>query len=71
VSNTRYEYGTLEWIWDQESIRCTLPEGGGFNDGGSYQEVVDILTRLGQEGWEVVTCATAGNWLFWTLKRPL
>ena len=71
MTNTRFEYSTLEWIWDSESIRCTMPEGGGFKEGGSYQQVVDILTRLGQEGWEVATCTAHGNWLFWTLKRPL
>jgi hypothetical protein len=36
---------------------------------GSYAQVVELLTSLGQQGWEVATCGGAANWLLWTLKR--
>jgi len=67
----QWEYATVEWIWNQNDIRCTLPGKDGFTRQGSYAEVVDVLTQLGGEGWEVAACAAAGNWLFWTLKRAV
>ncbi len=68
--SSRWEYATLEWIWDHDSLRCTLPDGQEWRERGSYAEVVAMLNRLGDEGWEVSTCAASGNWLFWTLRRP-
>lgn len=64
------EYATLEWLWDVGFLRCNLPDGREVRESGSYAEVVDMLNRLGDEGWEVTTCAAGGNWLFWTLRRP-
>ncbi|MBU0493531.1 MAG: hypothetical protein KKA73_28720 [Chloroflexi bacterium] len=64
-----WEYCIVEWLWDAGNIRCTLPAGGGFQKPGSYAELVDVLTDLGHDGWEVASCAAGGNWLFWTLKR--
>ena len=66
----KWEYCTVEWIWNQKSVRCNFPDGDELTQSGSYGEVVDFLTSLGGEGWEVATCAAGGNWLFWTLKRP-
>ena len=66
----KWEYCTVEWLWNQQSIRCNLPGGDELTQGGSYNEVVEFLTSLGSEGWEVASCTAGGNWLFWTLKRP-
>lgn len=68
--SSRWEYATLEWIWDQGFMRYNLPDGQEWTERGSYAEVVAILNRLGDDGWEVATCAASGNWLFWTLRRP-
>ena len=67
----KYEYATLEWIWDSNSLKINLPSQDEKTSEGSYKEVVMALTSLGAEGWEVVTCVTEGNWLFWTLKRNI
>lgn len=66
-----YEYATIEWVWNQETFRINMPDADEIHQYGSYKELVDLLNQMGQKGWEVVTCAGAGNWLFWTLKRPL
>ena len=54
MQDLKWEYCTVEWLWDVESIRCILPDGDSFQQRGSYSEVVDVLTRLGHEGWEAV-----------------
>jgi hypothetical protein len=65
-----WEYATIEWIWNQNKFRCTRAGAPDWTGQGSYTELVGLLDGLGREGWEVCTCAGAGNWLFWTLKRP-
>ncbi len=65
----QWEYAVVEWLWDVNSLRVNLPGGAEEKLTGSYAEVVSTLTSLGREGWEVVGCVAAGNWLFWTLKR--
>jgi len=66
-----WEYASLEWIWDQGGIRVNLPDGTESTAGGSYAEVVETLTQLGRQGWEVAACVAMANWLYWTLQRPL
>jgi hypothetical protein len=66
----RFEYATVEWLWDSGNLRVDLPGGETKTAKGTYPAVVEILTSLGHDDWEVVTCATQANWLFWTLKRP-
>jgi hypothetical protein len=65
----RFEYATIEWLWDVGALRADLPGGKLKTAKGEYPAVVALLGELGQDGWEVVTCATSANWLFWTLKR--
>jgi hypothetical protein len=65
-----YQYATIEWVWNQESFRINMPDGEEVKQYGTYNELVDLLNQMGQQGWEVATCAAAGNWLFWTLKKP-
>jgi hypothetical protein len=65
----RWECCTVEWLWDQNAIQCHQPGGREGHWQGSYAQVVDLLTQLGQDGWEVAACAANANWLFWTLKR--
>ncbi len=67
---TRFEYGTIEWMWDQGKIRINLSGNREFKQQGTYNEVVALLNQLGAEGWGVASCVAAGNWLFWTLHRP-
>ena len=64
-----FEYATVEWIWNGNSIRMNQPNGDEAMSEGSYAQVVETLTNLGRDGWEVAACVAAGNWLFWTLKR--
>jgi len=66
-----WEYASVEWIWDQGGIRVNLPDGTESTDPGSYAEVVETLTQLGRQGWAVAACVAMGNWLYWTLQRPL
>lgn len=66
----KWTYCAVEWIWNENHIRVTMPSGQETAYQGSYVQVVQILATLGGDGWEVVSCAAAGNWLFWTLKRP-
>jgi hypothetical protein len=65
----RFEYATLEWLWDVGGIRADLPGGDTRRAQGEYAAVVQMLNELGRDGWEVASCATSANWLFWTLKR--
>jgi hypothetical protein len=67
----RLEYATLEWLWDMHELRVNLPQNQEHKSKGTYNEVVAVLTTLGNEGWEAVTCTSGGNWLFWTLKREM
>ncbi|MBK9976031.1 MAG: hypothetical protein IPP14_14760 [Planctomycetes bacterium] len=67
---TRFEYATVEWLWDAGQLRADLPGGKNFAAQGEYAAVVDLLGKLGKDGWEVITCVSNTNWLFWTLKRP-
>ncbi len=67
----KLEYATLEWLWDKDSIRINLPGNKEELHTGTYAEVVNSLTKLGKEQWEVCTCTSGGNWLFWTLKRTV
>lgn len=67
---TRWEYASVEWIWDQNSLRVDLPGGETQSETGSYAELNALLNRMGAEGWEAVSSAPSANWIFWTLKRP-
>jgi hypothetical protein len=69
--NNKWEYATLEWLWDSRSISYHLPDGNREQTTGSYTEVVQTLSKLGHQGWEVATCVATANWLFWTLKREI
>jgi hypothetical protein len=65
----KFEYATVEWLWDVGALRADLPGGEHKTAKGEYPAVVQMLSDLGRDGWEVATCATSANWLFWTLKR--
>lgn len=67
----KWEYATLEWLWDVHTLRQNFPSKPEKLHNGSYQEVVDTLTELGHQGWEVVSSASQANWIFWTLKREI
>lgn len=69
--NKKWEYATLEWLWDSGSLSVHVPNKSGEKTTGSYAEVVKKLTELGNQGWEVATCVANANWLFWTLKREI
>ena len=64
-----WEYATVEWLWDSGNFRANLPGNQEKKSSGSYNELVMLLNDLGKDGWEVASCASGGNWLFWTLKR--
>lgn len=66
----RFDYATVEWLWDVGALRADLPGGKTLTGKGEYPAVVDLLGKPGNEGWEVATCVSSSNWLFWTLKRP-
>jgi hypothetical protein len=65
------EYAILEWLWEDSSIRLNLPNNEEKLYEGSYNEVVEVLNRLGKEGWDAATCITGVNWILWTLKRVM
>ncbi len=66
---SKFEYAVVEWLWDSGNLRADLPGGETRSGKGSYPAVVEMLTALGREDWEVVSCVANANWLFWTLKR--
>ncbi len=63
------EYAILEWLWEDSSIRVNLPGNEEKLYQGSYMELVELLNRLGKDGWEVCTCTSGSNWILWTLKK--
>jgi hypothetical protein len=64
----QWYYGSVEWIWTDSRIRCNLPGQPETHRTGSYQEVVEFLSHLGTQGWEVVTCVGVGDWIYWTIR---
>jgi hypothetical protein len=67
----KHEYGSVEWLWKDSFLRINLPKTPEqHTQDAYYQTVVEALTALGQEGWEVATSVAQGNWIYWTLKRP-
>lgn len=67
----KWEYAMVEWLWDANALQFVLPDGTRERQQGSYVEVTQLLTRLGREGWEAIGSTAAGNWVLWTLKRPV
>lgn len=63
------EFAILEWLWEESSIRLNLPGNEEKLYEGSYNEVLEVLNRLGKEGWDITTCVSGINWILWTLKR--
>lgn len=57
----KFEYATLEWLWDGSSVRVNLPGGEEKTSSGSYKEVVETLSELGSKGWEVVSCVAGAT----------
>jgi hypothetical protein len=66
MPNESFEYATVEWLWDTGHLRVNRPGGQEDQQDGSYAELVELLTSLGGEGWQV---ASRANWIFWTLQR--
>lgn len=71
MNNPRFEYASLEWLWDSGNLRCNLPSGEEFTRTGTYGEVVNTLTELGNDGWDVASTVANSNWIYWTLKRAI
>ena len=69
MAKAKWEYATMEWLWDTHAIRTNLPGGQEATSEGTYPEVVETLGQLGRDGWEIASCVACANWLFWTLKR--
>lgn len=67
----QFEYAIVEWLWDVNSLKAYLPGGRSTAGKGSYAEVVQFLSNLGKDGWEVAGNTSTANWVFWTLKRRL
>lgn len=65
----KWEYCTLEWLWDLSSIRLNDVDGRQSQHSGGYAEIVRTLNTLGANGWEVASCVATANWMYWTLKR--
>lgn len=66
-----WQHLTVEWLWDSGNIRINFPDNKERKLSGSYSELVQAFNDLGKEGWEAVSCASGGNWLFWTFKRSI
>lgn len=63
------EYAIVEWLWEESSIRVNLPGNEEKLYQGSYNELVEVLNRLGADGWLACTCVSESNWILWTLTR--
>ncbi len=64
-----WEYCSLEWVWNESTMRLNATNGQESRFRGSYAEVVTTLNTLGAQGWEVAGCVASSNWIYWTLKR--
>lgn len=67
----KFEYATVEWLWDSGDLKINFGNFIEEKETGSYSELVNLLNRLGEVGWEVVSSATNANWVYWTLKREI
>jgi hypothetical protein len=65
------EYSIIEWLWEDSSIRVNLPGNEEKLYQGSYMEIVEVLNRLGKEGWQTSTCTSGSNWILWTLIKTV
>ncbi len=65
----RFEYLTVEWLWDSGSLKVNYGNALEENERGSYDELVNLLNRLGRERWELVGTTANANWVFYTMKR--
>lgn len=63
------ECAIVEWLWEDNSIRVNLPGNEEKLYQGSYMELVEVLNRLGKDGWQSSTCTSGSNWILWTLIR--
>jgi len=66
---SNFEFAIVEWMWEENSIRVNLPGNEEKLYEGSYNEVVEVMNRLGKEGWDAVTCVSGVNWILWTFKK--
>ena len=73
-----FEHATIEWYWTppqgtnmEPHFVIFYPDGRSEQREGSNVEVTVALTELGNQGFEAVSCVTAGNWILWTLKREI
>jgi hypothetical protein len=64
----KWSYASVEWVWAGSQIRMNFPGQPEQFRQGTYQDVVELLTQLGGQGWEVVACVGVADWLYWTLK---
>jgi hypothetical protein len=46
----KFEYATVEWLWDAQTFRVNLPGNREKQSEGSYAQLVNLFTELGQEG---------------------
>jgi len=67
----RFEYATVEWLWDSGNLKINYGNRIEETEQGSYNELLNLLNRKGREGWEVVSSSASTNWIFWTLKREI
>ncbi len=67
----RFEYATVEWLWDSGNLKINYGNRIEETEQGSYNELLNLLNRKGREGWEVVSSSASANWIFWTLKREI
>jgi len=71
IMTKTFEYAAMEWLWDTGNMTTYMPGNKTIKTPGVYPEVIVELNRLGQEGWEVCSCTSGGNWIFWTLKKEI
>lgn len=71
MAGEKFEYALLEWQWDDDYFRVDLPGGEKQEHEGSYPEAIELLNDLGADGWDVAGKVAVGDWVFWTMKRPV
>jgi hypothetical protein len=67
----RYEFGAVAWSPSRDKGTLNLPGTAEKSYEGGIEKIVEVLTDLGHQGWDVATCATGGRWLIWTIRRQL
>ncbi|ALG10405.1 hypothetical protein [Kibdelosporangium phytohabitans] len=68
---TGYEFGMVTWSISRDKGTVNLAGTAERLCRGGVSDIVEVLTGLGHEGWDVAACTTGRDYLIWTMRRQL